>query len=147
MQLCHSLGMRAISLETGSERRCFIKYLDGKFRISKYTFSINKNWTRILENWKLNSNYWSGGIRTNNSVQWCSTNQYAIQNMKPHIKGLNNSNFDGNDCLRFRIFRIPDPTSKHYSFTWNYEMKNCSTKAIYGCQVHLKRLHPFATAK
>jgi hypothetical protein len=74
----------------------------------------------------------------NSTVKWCSSTQDVTSGALTHTIGHSNSSYDGRDCLLLRIFKDPDKFSKRdFGYTWKYEMKNCSVRAIYACQVHI----------
>jgi hypothetical protein len=70
-------------------------------------------------------------------LKWCSTSEDISENARSQTIGHSNSSYDGRDCLLLRIFKVPvDVNKKYFEYTTKFEMKNCSIRAIYGCQVY-----------
>jgi hypothetical protein len=83
----------------------------------------------ITDAWSLNRNYWSGGIKDNDSSA-----AYAPFNNTAPTPALNwasnlNEEFD---CLRMKIDRDDSPTPN--KMFWSF--KNCSKLQLMACKVN-----------
>jgi hypothetical protein len=109
-ETCCSLGLRPISFQTTADLKCLSDYVKSS-------------------QWNLNFNYWTGGLKLNDTWWWCPEKAVKLSGDmiwtqgQPDNKNLNES------CMHLFI----DKKSGNIEFS----DRSCSNQFVMGCMVNI----------
>jgi len=118
--------MRPIAFETLDELSCLSNFTSSEFSLANKKGLIGA----LVENWKYNLNYWTGGSQSGCKGEWAWCSGSEVADLPDNLTWAFNqpdNKAGADDCLQMRLFQNKSGIA--------LADRNCADKFVIACEV------------